>query len=35
MRHVTYGRVHNLRKSTYVQEEEGGIVNELNLLFDN
>ena len=35
MRHVTYGRVHNLRKSTHVQEEEGSIVNEYNVLFDN
>jgi len=36
MRHVTYERPHNLRKSTHVQEEEeGNIVNELNVLFDN
>jgi len=42
MRHVTYGRVQYLRKSTHVQEEEeeeeeeeGSIVNELNVLFDN
>jgi len=35
MRHVTYERVHNLRKSTHVLEEEGSIVNELNVLFDN
>jgi len=35
MRHVTYERAHNLRKSTHVQEEEGSIVNELNVLFDN
>jgi len=35
MRHVTYERVHNLRKSTHVQEEEGSVVNELNVLFDN
>jgi hypothetical protein len=35
MRHVTYGRVHNLRKSTHVQEEEGTIVTELIVLFDN
>jgi len=34
MRHVTYERVHNLRKSTHVQGE-GSIVNELNVLFDN
>jgi len=34
MRHVTYERVHNLRKSTHVLEE-GSIVNELNVLFDN
>jgi len=32
MRHVTYERV---RKSTHVQQEEGGIVNEYNVLFDN
>ena len=31
MRHVTYERVHNLRKSTHVLEEEGSIVNELNV----
>jgi len=35
MRYVTYERVHNLRKSTHVQEEEGGIANEYNVLFDN
>jgi len=35
MCHVTYERVHNLRKSPHVQEEEGSIVNELNVLFDN
>jgi hypothetical protein len=35
MRHVMYERVHNLRKSTHVQEEEGSIVNELNVFFDN
>jgi len=35
MRQFTYERVHNLRKSTHVQEEEGSIVNELNDLFDN
>jgi hypothetical protein len=36
MRHVTYERVHNLRKSTHVQEEEeGSIVNEYNVFFDN
>ena len=36
MRHVTYGRVHNLRKSTRVQEEEeGSIVNEYNVFLDN
>jgi len=35
MRHVTYERVHNLRKSTHVQEEEGSIVNEYNVLFNN
>jgi len=36
MRHVTYERVHNLRKSTHVQEEEEvSIVNEYNVLFDN
>ena len=35
MRHVTYERAHNLRKNTHVQEEEGSIVNELNVLFDN
>jgi hypothetical protein len=29
LHHVMYERVHNLRKSTHVQEEEGGIVNEL------
>jgi len=34
MRHVTYERVHNLRKSTHVQEEEGTIVNEYNVFFD-
>jgi hypothetical protein len=35
MRHVTYERVHNLRKSAHVQEEEGRIANEYNVLFDN
>jgi len=35
MRHVTYERVHNLRKSTNVQEEEGSIVNECNVFFYN
>jgi len=35
MRHVTYERVHNLRKSTHVPEEEGSIVNEYNVLFDS
>jgi hypothetical protein len=35
MRHVTYERVQYLRKSTHVQEKEGSIVNELNVLFDN
>jgi len=37
MRHVTYERAHNLRKSTHVQEEEeeGSIVNELNVLLHN
>ena len=36
MRHVTYERVHNLRKSTHVQEEEeGSIVNEYSVLIDN
>jgi len=34
MCHVTYERVHNLRRSAHVQEE-GCIVNELNVLFDN
>jgi len=34
MRHVTYERVHNLRKSTHMGEE-GRIVNELNVLFNN
>jgi len=31
MRHVTYERVHTLRKSTHVQEEEGSIGSELTL----
>jgi len=35
MCHVTYERFHNLCESTHVQEEEGSIVNELNVLFDN
>jgi len=35
MRHVTHERVHNLRKSTHVQEEEGSIVNEYNVFFYN
>jgi hypothetical protein len=35
MRHVTYERVWYLCKSTHVQEEEGSIVNEYNVLFDN
>jgi len=35
MRHITYERVHKLCRSTHVQEEEGCIVNELNVLFDN
>jgi hypothetical protein len=36
MRHVAHEGVHNLRKSTHVQEEEeGSIVNEYNVLFDN
>ena len=35
MRHVTYERVHNLRKSTHMQEEEGSIMNEYNAFFDN
>jgi len=35
MRHVKYERVHYLRKSTHVQEEEGSIVNEYNVFFDN
>jgi hypothetical protein len=37
MRHVTYERVHNLHKSTHVQEEEeeDSIVNEYNVFFDN
>jgi len=35
MRHVTYERVHNLHKSTHVQEEKGSIVNEYTVLFDN
>jgi hypothetical protein len=35
MRHVTYERVHNLRKSTHVQEEEDSIVNKYNVLFNN
>ena len=35
MRHVTYERLHNLRRNTHVQEEESCIVNELNVLFDN
>jgi hypothetical protein len=34
MSHVTYERVQYLRKSTHVQEE-GSIVNELNVFFDN
>jgi hypothetical protein len=34
MRHVTYKRVHNSRKSTH-EQEEGSIVNEWNVLFDN
>jgi hypothetical protein len=34
MRHVTCERVQHLRKSTHVQEE-GSIVNEYNVLFDN
>jgi len=34
MRHVTHERVHNLSKSTHVQEE-GSIVNEYNVFFDN
>jgi hypothetical protein len=34
MRHVTYERVHNLRKSTHMQEEEGSIVNEYNVLYN-
>jgi len=35
MCHVTYERVHNLPKITHVQEEEGSIVSEDNVLFDN
>jgi hypothetical protein len=35
MRHVTYERVHYLRNSTHVQEEEGSIVKEYNVFFDN
>jgi len=35
MRHVTYERVENLRKSTHVREEEGNIMNEYNVFFDN
>jgi hypothetical protein len=34
MRHVTYKSVHYLHKSTHVQEE-GSIVNEYNVLFEN
>jgi len=34
MRHMTYEMIHNLRRSTHVQEE-GCIVNELNVLFDS
>jgi hypothetical protein len=33
MRHVMYERVQYLRKSTHVQEEEGSIVNEYNVIF--
>ena len=35
MRHFTYEKAHNFRKSTHLQEEEGSIVTELNILFDN
>jgi hypothetical protein len=35
MHHVAYERAHNLRKSTQLQEEEGSIMNELNVLFYN
>ena len=35
MRHVTYEKVQYLRKSTHVQEEEGSIMNEYNVLFYN
>jgi hypothetical protein len=35
MRHVTYERVQYLRKSKHMQEEEGSIVNEYNVLFYN
>jgi len=35
MRHVTFERVQYLRKSTHVQEEEGSIVNEYNVLLYN
>jgi len=35
MHHVTYERIHYLRESTHVQEEEGSIVNEYNVVFDN
>jgi hypothetical protein len=33
MRQVTYERVQYLRKNPHVQEEEGSIVNEYNVLF--
>jgi len=35
MRHVTYETAQYLRKSTHVQEEEGSIMNEYNVLFYN